>query len=162
MRPGKYDRKHQLLITGAELRELKELDLAESFGLDRRIERYEGKRPLGLYRWDLECLVESLSMVLDGRYYGELPPKRRGRRCSACMIGYAPSMTPRMGKIGTSAGKSQLNSTRCSGETWRRRWRKDDGNREPRWAMERGVHGFHRCFSGGHKIENLVRIAGTQ
>jgi hypothetical protein len=30
-----------------------------------------------LYRWDLECLVESLSMVLDGRYYGELPPKRR-------------------------------------------------------------------------------------
>jgi hypothetical protein len=47
MRPGKYDRKHQLLITGAELRELKELDLAESFGLDRRIERYEGKRPLG-------------------------------------------------------------------------------------------------------------------
>ena len=77
MRPGKYDRKHQLLITGAELRELKELDLAESFGLDRRIERYEGKRPLGLYRWDLECLVESLSMVLDGRYYGELPSKRR-------------------------------------------------------------------------------------
>ena len=40
MRPGKYDRKHQLPITGAELRELKELDLAESFGLDRRIERY--------------------------------------------------------------------------------------------------------------------------
>jgi hypothetical protein len=77
MRPGKYDRKHQLLITGAELRELKELDLAESFGLDRRIERYEGKRPLGLYRWDLEYLLESLSMVLDGRYYGVLPPKRR-------------------------------------------------------------------------------------
>jgi hypothetical protein len=97
MRPGKYDRKHQLLITGAELRELKELDLAESFGLDRRIERYEGKRPLGLYRWDLECLVESLSMVLDGRYYGP----SAGRRCSACMIGYGPSMTPRMGKIRT-------------------------------------------------------------
>jgi hypothetical protein len=77
MRPGTYDCKHQLLITGAELRELKELDLAESFGLDRRIEGYEGKRPLGLYRWDLEYLVESLSMVLDGRYYGELPAKRR-------------------------------------------------------------------------------------
>jgi hypothetical protein len=30
MRPGKYARKHQLLITGAELRELKELDLAGS------------------------------------------------------------------------------------------------------------------------------------
>jgi hypothetical protein len=31
MRPGKYDRKHQLLITGTEMRELKELDLAESW-----------------------------------------------------------------------------------------------------------------------------------
>lgn len=89
MRPGKYDRKHQLLITGAELRELKELDLAESFGLDRRIERYEGKRPLGLYRWDLECLVESLSMVLDGRSTASCRPSA-GRRCSACMIGYGP------------------------------------------------------------------------
>jgi hypothetical protein len=41
LRPGKYDRKHQVLIKGGELRELKELDLAESFGLDRRIERYQ-------------------------------------------------------------------------------------------------------------------------
>jgi hypothetical protein len=29
MKPGKSDRKHQLLITGAELQELKELDLVE-------------------------------------------------------------------------------------------------------------------------------------
>ena len=65
MRPGKYDRKHQLLIKGAELRELKALDLAESFGLDRRIEWYQGKRPLGLYRWDLECLLDVLSLALD-------------------------------------------------------------------------------------------------
>jgi hypothetical protein len=65
MRPGKYDRKHQFLIKGAELRELKELDLAESFGLDRRIERYQGKRPLGLYRWDLEGLLAALSLALD-------------------------------------------------------------------------------------------------
>ena len=57
MRPGKYDRMHQVQIEGAELRELKKLDLAESFGLDRRIERYQGKRPLGLYRWDLEGLL---------------------------------------------------------------------------------------------------------
>jgi hypothetical protein len=42
VRPGKYDRKHQLLIKAAELRKLKELDLPESFGLDRRIERYQG------------------------------------------------------------------------------------------------------------------------
>ena len=44
---------------------------------DRKVAWLLGKRPLGLYRWDLEYLVESLSMVLDGRYYGELPPKRR-------------------------------------------------------------------------------------
>ncbi len=30
------------------MREVKELDLPESFGLDRGSERYEGKRPLGL------------------------------------------------------------------------------------------------------------------
>ena len=65
MRPGKYDRMHQVLIEGAELRELKKLDLAESFGLDLRIERYQGKRPLGLYRWDLEGLLAALSLALD-------------------------------------------------------------------------------------------------
>ena len=44
---------------------------------DRKVAWLLGKRPLGLYRWDLEYLLESLSMVLDGRYYGVLPPKRR-------------------------------------------------------------------------------------
>lgn len=53
MKPGKYDRKDQVRITGAELRELKRLDMPESLGLDRRIERYQGTRPIGLYRWDL-------------------------------------------------------------------------------------------------------------
>ena len=67
MRPGKNDRKHQVLISGGELRELKQLDLAESFGLDRRIERYGGTRPIGLYRWDLECLLASLSLASEGR-----------------------------------------------------------------------------------------------
>ena len=61
MRPGKYDRKHEFLIQGAELRELKELDLPESFGLDRRIEHYQGKRTLGLYRGDLDGLLAALS-----------------------------------------------------------------------------------------------------
>ena len=67
MKPGKNDRKHQLLITGAELRELHRLDMPESLGLDRRIERYQGKRPIGLYRWDLDCLLATLSLVVDGR-----------------------------------------------------------------------------------------------
>ena len=65
MKPGKYDRKHYFLIKGAELQELKALDLPESYGLDRRIERYQGKRPLGLYRWDLDGLLAALSIELD-------------------------------------------------------------------------------------------------
>jgi hypothetical protein len=85
MRPGKYDRKHQLLIQGAELRELKALDLAESFGLDRRIERYQGKRPLGLYRWDLEGLLDALSLELDkpNDYYSPPANKRAIRKLHA-------------------------------------------------------------------------------
>jgi hypothetical protein len=67
MKPGKNDRRHEVLITGAELRELKRLDMPESLGLDRRIEQYQGKRPIGLYRWDLECLLATLSIVADGR-----------------------------------------------------------------------------------------------
>jgi hypothetical protein len=66
MKPGKHARKHQVLITGAELRELKRLDMPESLGLDRRIERYQGARPIGLYRWDLERLLAT-SLVVDGR-----------------------------------------------------------------------------------------------
>ena len=67
MKPGRYDRRHPVRITGAELRELKRLDMPESLGLDRRIERYQGSRPIGLYRWDLECLLDTLSLVVDGR-----------------------------------------------------------------------------------------------
>ena len=66
MRPGRNDRKHQILITGAELDELQchTWMMAESFGLDRRIERYQGKRPIGLYRWDLECLIDVMASAL--------------------------------------------------------------------------------------------------
>ncbi len=67
MKPGKNDRKHQVLIRGTELRELQRLDMPESLGLDRRIERYQGKRPIGLYRWDLDCLLATLSLVVQGR-----------------------------------------------------------------------------------------------
>jgi hypothetical protein len=78
VRPGKYDRKHQVLIQGAELRALKQLDLAESFGLDRRIERYQGKRSFGLYRWDLEGLLDALSLALNppAGYYSPPTNKR--------------------------------------------------------------------------------------
>jgi len=67
MKAGKNDRKHQVLIAGAELRELQRLDMPDSLGLDRRIERYQGKRPIGLYRWDLDGLLATLSLVVEGR-----------------------------------------------------------------------------------------------
>jgi hypothetical protein len=67
VKPGKYDRRHHVLISGDELRELKLLALPESFGLEGRLQRYEGKRPIGLYRWDLECLLETLSLEMTDR-----------------------------------------------------------------------------------------------
>ena len=36
--------------------------MAESYGLDARIDKYRGKRPIGLYRWDLDCLLDVLEM----------------------------------------------------------------------------------------------------
>ena len=80
MKPGKYDRRHHVLIRGAELRELKELSLPESFGLERRVERYQGKRPLGFYRWDLECLLDTLSLEMTDR---PLHPRLRRRDLAA-------------------------------------------------------------------------------
>ena len=67
MKIGKYDRKISMLITGLELDELQRhvWMMAESFGLDRRIENYQGKRPIGLYRWDIECLTDVMNSVLE-------------------------------------------------------------------------------------------------
>ena len=72
MRPGPNDGKLTILITGDELHELKRftIDMAEAFGLDRRIEAYAGKRPIGLYRWDLDCLLAVMDLALrDQRAY---------------------------------------------------------------------------------------------
>jgi hypothetical protein len=30
-----------------------------------KIERYRGKRPIGLWRWDMDCLIDVVSMALD-------------------------------------------------------------------------------------------------
>jgi hypothetical protein len=49
MRPGNYDRQHEFRIQGAELRELKESDLPESFGPAATKRR----RPTG--RWATEA-----------------------------------------------------------------------------------------------------------
>jgi len=69
MKPGPNDVKLTILITGDELHELKRftIDMVEAFGLDRRIEAYSGKRPIGLYRWDLDCLLVVIDLALKDR-----------------------------------------------------------------------------------------------
>jgi len=72
MKPGSRDIKVKMLIDGEELAQLKRHtgQMAEAFGLDSRIERYQGKRPIGFYRWDLDCLIDVVDMALkDPREY---------------------------------------------------------------------------------------------
>ena len=71
VKPGSRDRKASILITGMELDELQRFIgmMAEAFGLDRRIANYQGVRPIGLYRWDIKCLVDVINSVLDDPEY---------------------------------------------------------------------------------------------
>ncbi len=52
IKPGSRDIKVNILITGEELDELQKhtWSMVEAFGLDRRIEQYKGKKPIGFYR----------------------------------------------------------------------------------------------------------------
>jgi len=63
MKPGSKDIKAYLKFEEAELGLLQENtgQMAESFGLDRRIGNLTGKRKVGFYAWDSECL----EMVVD-------------------------------------------------------------------------------------------------
>ena len=67
MKPGKNDKRFKILITGQELKELKKFtgDMGEAFGLDGKVEKYQGKRPIGFYPWDLDCLEAVISMAVD-------------------------------------------------------------------------------------------------
>jgi hypothetical protein len=67
MKPASGERKRYILINGLELDELHRFDwlMAESYGLDRRIANYKGTRPIGLWRWDFDCLVGTIDSVLD-------------------------------------------------------------------------------------------------
>jgi len=61
-----------MLINGEELAQLKRhtWQMVEAFGLDSRIERYQGKRPIGFYQWDMDCLIIVVDMALkDPREY---------------------------------------------------------------------------------------------
>ena len=72
MKPSKSDPRIRVKISGLRLTELQEHAgaMCEAFGLDRKIERYKGTRPITLYHWDLECLLDVLNWVLnDGKQY---------------------------------------------------------------------------------------------
>jgi hypothetical protein len=74
IKPGSKDKRAFLLIAGEELTELKRMTwlMSESFGLDARIENYRGKRPIGLYSWDFECLLAIIDHALkDGKEYSD-------------------------------------------------------------------------------------------
>lgn len=66
MKPGSKDTRYRVLITGRELEELKKLTwlMAEAYGLDQRIEAYQGIRPIALYSWDLDCLIDVMAYAL--------------------------------------------------------------------------------------------------
>lgn len=69
VKPGSRDKKLKILIAGEELYQLQRHTymMAESFGLDRRVENYKGVRPIGLYRWDVECLLDVMEAALVDR-----------------------------------------------------------------------------------------------
>lgn len=67
MKPGKNDKKTNLLIQGDELDAIQEICFVftECFGLDSRVANYKGRRPLGLYQWDYECLISGLDYIVN-------------------------------------------------------------------------------------------------
>ena len=67
MKPGKNDIKTSILIEGEELNAIQEVCyvFTECFGLDSQIAKYKGKRPLGLYQWDYECLIAGLDYIVN-------------------------------------------------------------------------------------------------
>ena len=79
MKPLLGDHRHKLLISGDELDELKKhaYSMAEAYGLDRKIESYVGTRPITLYRWDLECLMDVIDLALkDAKFLTENESER--------------------------------------------------------------------------------------
>ncbi len=67
MKPGKKDIPIKCKISGIQLEELQKHTclMGDSFGLDRRIDKYKGRKPISFYRWDLDCLLDALNIVLN-------------------------------------------------------------------------------------------------
>ncbi len=74
MKPGKKDIKAQIKFEIDELELLQENTsrMAESFGLDDRIANLTGKRKVGFYSWDLECLEDVVSGLQNSSKYKEI------------------------------------------------------------------------------------------
>jgi len=67
MKPGKNDLPIKIKISGKQLVELQKhtWQMCEAFGLDRKIDKYKGSRPITFYRWDLDCILDVLDMALN-------------------------------------------------------------------------------------------------
>ena len=81
MKPSKNDTRYKIRIDGAELAELQRLSfmMCEAFGLDRKIESYQGTRAITLYAWDLDCLEEVIALALKDNATPLLKPAVAGR-----------------------------------------------------------------------------------
>ena len=69
MKPGKNDIPIKVKISGRQLAELQKhtWQMSEAYGLDSKIEKYKGTRPITLYSWDLDCILDVLYMALDDK-----------------------------------------------------------------------------------------------
>ena len=69
MKPGKGDIPVKIRISGRPLQELQRhaWQMCEAFGLDRKIEKYKGTRPISLYSWDLDCIFAVLDVALNDK-----------------------------------------------------------------------------------------------
>lgn len=67
MKPGSKDVKIFIQFSQLEFKFLQEnsYQMVEAFGLDRRIERLKGKRPISFYSWDLDCLDSIFSEIIE-------------------------------------------------------------------------------------------------
>jgi len=76
MKPGKRDIPIKIKTSGRQLIELQKYSCAmvEAFGLDAKIDNYKGIRPISFYSWDLDCILDVLSMALNDEK--EYPDKK--------------------------------------------------------------------------------------
>ena len=67
MKPGKNDIPIKREISGRQLKELQKHTwyMCEAFGLDRKIEKYKGTKPISFYSWDLDYILDVLDMTLN-------------------------------------------------------------------------------------------------